>query len=109
MGKNWQWSYEHGRKKRLYAELTAYKTSQPLDSSNIPLHSHDGTYQSQFNKGWQSINSVEISMYIEDQTHLSSNLNEASGRNSYEAVRGRLAMYFKGVENGHSRPCAKNS
>jgi len=63
MGRNWQWSFEQGRTKRLAAEKAAFESGQPIPAS-APLHSHDGTMQSQFTKGWNSVTLVQIQRHL---------------------------------------------
>jgi hypothetical protein len=62
MGRNWQWSVEHGREQRLKREREA--AEQGIAESDVdravPLHSHDGTMQSQFAKGWHSVTARDI-------------------------------------------------
>ncbi|MCB5226159.1 hypothetical protein JAO78_004955 [Alishewanella sp. 16-MA] len=58
MGRNWDWSFNHGKQRRLEAEILAQKAGTTV--SQPPLHSHDGTMQSQFEKGWHSVTPVEI-------------------------------------------------
>ena len=67
MGNNWQYSFERGVKLRLESELDARMHGLPFDSSNIPFHSHDGTMQSRFKSGWQSLTPVDIDMYIKKE------------------------------------------
>lgn len=62
MGKNWQWSFSLGKQRRLEAEALAHKAGTTV--SQPPLHSHDGTMQSQFEKGWHSVTPVEIQRAI---------------------------------------------
>lgn len=62
MGANWQWSFAKGRADRLAAELRHYHTGQPAGEPG--LHSHDGTMQSQYHRGWSSPSPVEIYQHI---------------------------------------------
>lgn len=62
MGQNWEWSFKHGKQRRLEAEVLAQKSGTTV--SQPPLHSHDGTMQSQFEKGWHSVTPVEIQRAI---------------------------------------------
>jgi len=62
MGKNWDWSYNHGKQRRLEAEILAQKAGTSVSAP--PLHSKDGTMQSQFEKGWHSVTPVEIQRAI---------------------------------------------
>ncbi|WP_304635520.1 hypothetical protein [Pseudoalteromonas sp.] len=64
MGKNWDWSYQKGREKRLQLEVDARMHNLPFNPKNIPLHSHDGTMQSHFNKGWRSVSAVDIEIRV---------------------------------------------
>ncbi len=62
MGRNWDWSYQRGREKRLEAEEQAqHNVAVP---SSPPLHSHDATLQSYFNRGWKSITSADIHIHL---------------------------------------------
>lgn len=62
MGRNWQWSFERGRELRLMREREAAEQgiAENAVDRTIPLHSHDGTMQSQFAKGWHSVTAAEI-------------------------------------------------
>lgn len=64
MGKNWDWSYQKGRKKRLQLEVDASMHSMPFDVRSIPMHSHCATMQSYFSKGWNSVSPVEIAKAV---------------------------------------------
>lgn len=64
MGKNWDWSYHRGREKRLQLGVDARMRGLPFDPLCIPLHSHDGTMQSYFTKGWCSVNQMDIEMRV---------------------------------------------
>ena len=62
MGRNWQWSFDHGREQRLKREREAAEQGIPecdVDRT-VPFHSHDGTMQSQFAKGWRSVTPAEV-------------------------------------------------
>lgn len=53
MGRNWEWSFNHGREQRLKREREAAEqgiAECDVDRS-VPFHSHDGTMQSMFKKG----------------------------------------------------------
>jgi hypothetical protein len=63
MGRNWDWSFDCGREKRLQAEHAAGQGGAPVPGKP-PLHSHDSTMQSFFEKGWASPTPVEIQRYI---------------------------------------------
>jgi len=64
MGKNWDWSFKKGREKRLKLEVDSRMRGLQFDPLHIPLHSHDGTMQSYFTKGWRSVNQVDIEMRV---------------------------------------------
>lgn len=87
MGKNWDWSYQKGREKRLKLEVDARMHNLPFNPKKIPLHSHDGTMQSHFNKGWWSVCSVDIELCVK-------------GNMDYCHARQRLRELF-GESNGH--------
>ena len=60
MGRNWQWSFDHGREQRLKLEREAAEqgiAECDVDRA-VPFHSHDGTMQSQFAKGWRSVTPI---------------------------------------------------
>lgn len=62
MGHNWKWSFAQGRAKRMELERQAAVqgiAECDVDRS-VPFHSHDGTMQSQFAKGWHSLDAVEL-------------------------------------------------
>ena len=63
MGRNWEWSFDSGRAKRLEAELVAAHGGSSVPGKP-PLHSHDSTMQSFFEKGWASPTPVQIQRYI---------------------------------------------
>lgn len=63
MGKNWDWSYQKGKQKRLEAERNARCNGQVMPRKP-PLHSHDATMQSYFNRGWRSVTPLAIQRYI---------------------------------------------
>lgn len=63
MGRNWDWSFDCGREKRLQAEHAAVNGGAPVPVKP-PLHSYDGTMQSFFDKGWRSPTPVEIQRHI---------------------------------------------
>jgi hypothetical protein len=63
MGRNWDWSFDCGREKRMQAEHAAAHGGSPVPGKP-PLHSHDSTMQSFFEKGWASPTPVEIQRYI---------------------------------------------
>ncbi|EHR39616.1 MAG: hypothetical protein PHE38_10930 [Alishewanella agri] len=62
MGRNWDWSFKHGIERRLEAEILAHKAGTKISAP--PLHSHDATMQSQFERGWHSVTPVEIQRAI---------------------------------------------
>ncbi|CAM4175404.1 hypothetical protein [Pseudoalteromonas byunsanensis] len=82
MGRNWDWSREQGRIKRLEAEVQARVNNKPFDANNVPLHSHDGTYQSMFNKGWHSVLEIDIRLRVD-------------AIRSYHAASNRIAKRFE--------------
>tara|TARA_Y100000034_G_C6780701_1_gene348937 strand:- start:250 stop:510 length:261 start_codon:yes stop_codon:yes gene_type:complete len=86
MGKNWQWSYQQGRIKRLKAEVEATMNGCVLNAHVVPLHSHCGTMQSHFAKGWHSVTQSEI-------------YSKLHGHSSLDAVKKRLAQRL-GVKYG---------
>lgn len=86
MGKNWQWSYQQGRVKRLNAEVKAANDGVAFDVRKVPLHSHCGTMQSHFSKGWHSVTLGEIHIKLH-------------GHSSLDAVKKRLAQRL-GVKHG---------
>lgn len=62
MGRNAMWSFAQGRAKRLTREHEAAEqgiAECDIDRT-VPLHSHDGTLQSQFAKGWHSVTAAEV-------------------------------------------------
>lgn len=63
MGANWQYALKRGREKRLDAELEASRCGK-LASSSPPLFSHDATIQSYFNRGWHSVDHVDVAIHI---------------------------------------------
>ncbi|MCA2466008.1 MULTISPECIES: hypothetical protein [Vibrio] len=63
MGRNWDWSYQRGREKRLEAEEQAQHNNAAVPS-RPPLHSHDATLQSYFNRGWKSITPADIHIHL---------------------------------------------
>ncbi|TQF69566.1 hypothetical protein [Pseudoalteromonas luteoviolacea] len=87
MGSNWDWSRQQGRRKRIEAELAAHKLSLPFNKDAIPIHSLDGTMQSQFEHGWYSVTAVDIQ----------SRLN---GDTTYHDVSRRLDKQFGESRNG---------
>ncbi|MEH8118450.1 hypothetical protein Q7I37_12885 [Aeromonas allosaccharophila] len=52
MGRNWEWSFNHGREQRLKREREAAEQgiAECDVDRRVPLHSRDGTMQSQFKK-----------------------------------------------------------
>lgn len=63
MGRNWDWSYQRGREKRLAAEKQMHRSNVPLPVTP-PLHSHDATLQAYFNRGWQSVTTADIHIHL---------------------------------------------
>lgn len=59
MGSNWKWSQRRGKQLRLEAEYRAHFYHEPVPTQP-PLHSHDATLQSYFNRGWNSVTQSEI-------------------------------------------------
>ncbi len=58
MGKNWNWSYQVGRERRIRAEIN--KIEGRCSSIEPGLHSHDATMQSFYVKGWASISMADV-------------------------------------------------
>ena len=81
MGKNWDWSYQKGREKRMEQEVDARMHNMPFDPRKIPMHSHCGTMQSHFNKGWQSVRAIDIQLRVDGQQ---------SYKNASEALKKRF-------------------
>ncbi|MBV7262580.1 hypothetical protein KCG43_11290 [Photobacterium sp. WH24] len=52
--KRWKSIFMEGRATRIKAELAQAMPSQ------LPLFSHDATYQSLFEKGWRSVTPVDV-------------------------------------------------
>ena len=75
MGKNWEWSLQQGREKRLAAEKRAYESGAPVPAKP-PLHSRDGTMQDLFEKGWFAVTPVDIQRHIKPPAPLGSVLTE---------------------------------
>ena len=50
--------YQSGREQRLKAETE--RADDCVSALPCPLYSHDATWQSQFHKGWCSVNLVDI-------------------------------------------------
>ncbi|CCN69766.1 hypothetical protein [Vibrio nigripulchritudo] len=63
MGRNWAWSRQRGVESRLKAEECAAFHGEPLPS-RPPLHSHDATMQSYFEKGWRSVPQHTIDVHL---------------------------------------------
>lgn len=63
MGRNWEYSKQQGRKKRLDAEMQAFKHGVPVPSVP-PLFSHDATMQSYFEKAWTRVSQSEINRHL---------------------------------------------
>ena len=62
MGRNWMWSFACGVAKRKALEMAAAEqgiAECDIDRA-VPFHSHDGTMQSQFAKGWRSVTPAEV-------------------------------------------------
>ncbi|WP_166838689.1 hypothetical protein [Rheinheimera pleomorphica] len=62
MGRNWDWSFNQGKQRRLEAEVLADKAG--TQCSPPPLHSHDATMQHRFIEGWNSVSAVDIQRAI---------------------------------------------
>ncbi len=62
MGRNWEYSKEQGRIKRLQAELKTRNTGAPMPARPA-FWSHDGTMQHYFNQGWNSVSHVDIDLF----------------------------------------------
>jgi hypothetical protein len=62
MGRNWQWSIEHGREQRLKLEReSAEQGIAECDiDRTVPLHSHDATMQAYFAQGWRSVTPADV-------------------------------------------------
>ncbi|AWK84491.1 hypothetical protein [Photobacterium damselae] len=67
MGRNWDFSKQRGKERRLQAELDARLTGVPVPRQP-PFWSHDGTLQHYFNLGWQAVPLVEIELHCNQQT-----------------------------------------
>lgn len=63
MGRNWDYSKQKGREKRLEAELNALHGGEPVPE-NPPLFSHDATMQSYFEKSWNRVTPTEINLHL---------------------------------------------
>lgn len=63
MGRNWNWSYQRGREKRLEAEEQAQHNNASVPPSPS-LHSHDATLQSYFERGWRSVTQADIHIHL---------------------------------------------
>ncbi|WNJ96555.1 hypothetical protein RND59_05520 [Vibrio ruber] len=63
MGRNWEWSKQRGREKRLEAERLAFTNGIPAPSTP-PFHSYDATMQSYFNHGWHSVTQCDIRLHL---------------------------------------------
>ena len=63
MGRNWDWSKQRGREKRLEAERKALQEGVPVPAVP-PLHSHEATMQSMFNRGWNGVSQCDINIFL---------------------------------------------
>jgi hypothetical protein len=102
MGRNWQWSFNHGREQRLKREREAAEqgiAECDVDRS-VPLHSRDGTMQSQFAKGWRSVTPSEI--YDARNRHRFNILTTCNGKAAEHCARLR-ALFKKDEPSCHSR------
>lgn len=100
MGRNWQWSFDHGREQRLKLEREAAEqgiAECDIDRT-VPLHSRDGTMQSQFAKGWNSVTASEI--YAARNRHRFKILTTGSDKVAAHCARLR-ALFDKDV------PCSR--
>lgn len=102
MGRNWEWSFERGRKERLELELKAAEQgiAECDVDRRVPLHSHDGTMQSQFKKGWRSVTQSEI--YAVRNRHRFNILTTCNGKAAEHCARLR-ALFKKDEPPCHSR------
>lgn len=87
MGKNWQWSYQRGIEKRLAAEYEAQHNNHVVPTTP-PLHSHEATMQSYFERGWRSVSMNQI------YTHL----------NRIKAVRSCSLEHIRRLKQCHFQP-----
>lgn len=83
MGKNWEWSLKKGKEQRIKLEVDARMHGLPFNPNNIPLHSHCGTMQSHFNKGWLSVSAIDIELRV-------------NGNRDYQHARQQLHKRFGG-------------
>ena len=74
MGRNWDWSFNQGKQRRLEAEVLAHKAS--TSCSQPPLHSKDATMQARFIEGWNSVTPVEIQRAINPPQNIGQALRE---------------------------------
>ncbi len=63
MGKNWDYSKQRGREKRLEAELNAQQNGVPVPATQ-PLFSHDATMQKYFETAWLRVSQNEINRHL---------------------------------------------
>ena len=104
MGRNWKWSFDHGREQRLKLEREAAEQGIPecdVDRT-VPFHSHDGTMQSQFAKGWRSVTPSEI--YDARHRHRFNILT--TGNDKVAEHSARLRALFADPANKES-PCSR--
>lgn len=74
MGRNWDWSFDQGKQRRLEAEVLANKAS--TSCSPPPLHSKDATMQERFLAGWNSVTPVDIQRAINPPLNIGQALRE---------------------------------
>ncbi|MGU5635182.1 hypothetical protein ACV1DV_06475 [Aeromonas veronii] len=103
MGRNWEWSFNHGREQRLKREREAAEqgiAECDVDRS-VPLHSRDGTMQSQFKKGWCSVTPSEI--YDARNRHRFNILTTCNGKAAEHCAR--LRALFSSEVKKDEPPC----
>ena len=74
MGRNWDWSFNQGKQRRLEAEVLADKAG--TQCSQPPLHSKDATMQARFIEGWNSVTQVDIHQAINPPLNIGQALRE---------------------------------
>ncbi|MGU5581401.1 hypothetical protein [Aeromonas hydrophila] len=102
MGRNWQWSFDHGRSKRLDLEraMAEQGVAECDIDRTVPLHSRDGTMQSQFAKGWCSVTPAEI--YAARNRHRFKILTTCNDKVAVHCANLR-ALFKKDESSCHSR------
>lgn len=103
MGRNWEWSFNHGREQRLKREREAAEQgiAECDVDRNVPLHSRDGTMQSQFAKGWRSVTPSEI--YDARNRHRFNILTTCNGKAAEHCAR--LRAIFSSEVKKDEPPC----